>query len=72
MKIPERRTKAIIVKYNIRKEKLKKFFLTTTIDTYNKLPVITKNLDQQKFKKAMTKRYNKEFLTTNKATKKKK
>ena len=34
MKIPERRTKAITVRYNIRKEKLRKFFLTTTIDTY--------------------------------------
>ena len=39
LKIPERRTKAITVRYNIRKEKLKKFFLTTMIDTFNKLPV---------------------------------
>ena len=71
LKIPERRTKAITVRYNIRKEKLKKFFLTTTIETYNKLPVLMKNLDQRRFKKAITKKFNKEFITTTKAKKKK-
>ena len=30
-----------------------------------------KNLDQQKFKKAITKKYNKEYITTNKDKKKK-
>ena len=67
LKIPERRTKAISVKYNPKKEKLRKFFLTTTIERYNKIPVITRNLDQQKFKKAIMKHFNKEYLTNNKA-----
>ena len=30
LKLPERKTKAITVRYNPSKEKLKKFFLTTT------------------------------------------
>ena len=71
LKIPERRTKAITVKYKPKKEKLRKFFLTTTIEKYNKIPVIMRNLDQQKFKKAITKQFNKEYLTNNKARKKK-
>ena len=66
LKIPERRTKAIAVKYNPRKEKLRKFFLTTMIEEYNKLPVETKNMDQQKFKKAMTMKFNKEYQTNTK------
>ena len=53
------------------KKETEKFFLTTTIETYNKLPVLMKNLDQQKFKKAITKKYNKEYLTTDRAKKKK-
>ena len=71
LKIPERRTKAISVKYNPKKEKLRKFFLTTTIEKYNKIPFIMRNLDQQKFKKAITKQFNKEYLPNNKARKKK-
>ena len=71
LKVPERKTKAITVRYNPSKEKLKKFFLTTTTESYNKLPTLMKNLDQQKFKKAITKKYNKEYITTNKAKKKK-
>ena len=55
LKIPERKTKAITVRYNEKKEKLRKFFLMTMIDAYNKIPVLMKNLDQQKFKKAITK-----------------
>ena len=70
LKIPERRTKAISVKYNPKKEKLRKFFLTTTIEKYNKIPVITRNLDQQKFKKAITKKFNKEYITNIKVKKK--
>ena len=58
MRIPERRTKAIAVKYNPKKEKLRKFFLMTRIEKYNKIPVETKNLDQQKFKKAIVKEFN--------------
>ena len=70
MKIPERKTKAINVKYNPSKEKLKKFFLTTATDLYNKLPTLMKTLDQQKFKKAITKKYNKEYISTKKDKKK--
>ena len=70
MKIPERKTKAINVKYNPSKEKLKKFFLTTATDLYNKLPTMMKTLDQQKFKKAITKKYNKEYISTKKDKKK--
>ena len=71
MKIPERKTKAITLQYNKGKDKLKKFFLTTTIEDYNKLPVIMKNLNQQKFKTAITKKYNKEHFATNRVKKKK-
>ena len=70
LKIPERKTKAITVKYNPSKEKFKKFFLTSATELYNKLPTLMKNLDQQKFKKAVTKKYQKEYLTTKKERKK--
>ena len=71
MKIPERKTKAITLQYNTGKEKLKKFFLTSTIQDYNKLPVIMRNLNQQKFKNAITKKYNKEHFATNRVKRKK-
>ena len=71
LKIPERRTKAITVRYNPKKEKLRKFFLTTTIEKYNKIPVVTRNLDQQKFKKAITKKFNKEYIPNTKAKQRK-
>ena len=71
MKIPERKTKVITLRYNTGKEKLKKFFLTSTIQDYNKLPVIMRNLNQQKFKNAITKKYNKEHFATNRVKRKK-
>ena len=46
LKVPERKTKAITVRYNPSKKKLKKFFLTTATELYNKLPTLMKNLDQ--------------------------
>ena len=52
------------------KEKLKRFFLTTATELYNKLPTLMKNLDQQKFKKAVTKKYQKEYIATKKEKKK--